>query len=962
MTFIKDILTYFKHCDKHITRSKLQFLSLILGVSILYPIFIFEEFCPMLGIHKSYNSEAAVEYFTNALSTEGYYLDGETEAVWKGEAAKRLGLYNHEVTKENFSALVNNRYPNNPNERITPRDAHNRRAGFDLTFSAPKSISIALALTQDEAILKAHQYAYTKALEAVEADIQFQSNTQEERIYEKADGLIYAAFDHFTSRPCEVEIDGKKQYASDPQLHAHAYIVNIVWSEVRQSFRALEIGNIHKLASFYQEIYHSHFSSELEKAGYQTRRTTERFEIGVPRNVIEKFSNRTHVIEKAAKEKGITDAKEKAELATKTRHSKAKAISEDKLYQIWTDRLTNDEFNHLQGLKGRKFQNLKPLTAKEAVDRAIEHWEERNCAFPEKRVIATALSMSYGSLLPEDIESELKSRPNIIRKDIDTITTMATKEMVYAENYMMNLAIEGKGQSKVAVKDIPTFSHLNKQQNKAFKEMVESSDMLHLFKGGAGVGKTTVLKCLRDFYTKTGQSFFAVTPSSQAAELLREDGFEANTIAALLHNPMAAENIKDGILVVDEASLAGVKTMTQLLELAKEANTKTILAGDHAQHNSVEYGDAFRILLEKAKTRTSTLNEVVRQKPVAYKDAVKALSFGHAHEGFQKLDKMGAIKEIEDHDQRMDKMTSDFIHSKKQGRKAIMVSPTNHEGELLNQMTRTKLREIGILKGKDKSFNTLRNNSLTDAQKKDPVTYESGQVIRFVKAQKGGIKPNDHFEILPIKKPGQLQMKHMQTGEVKPLPYKTPEHYQVYSQSQLNVAVGDTIRLSSNTTTQEGTRIFNGTTHEVKAVTPQGLKLSNGKTLPKGFAHFRHGYCETSHSSQGKTVQDVYISMSDLSFSAASKEQFYVSASRGTHSIAIYTSSKDDLKKAIAKSSERLTANDIAQGQNIQLLTNKQRNHHRSLNEKIREHSWTVQQDRTFKSEISKSKRYGRER
>lgn len=113
----------------------------------------------MLTITRSHDSGAATDYFTNGLSTEGYYLDDNIKAMWAGKTAEYLGLLGKEVTKENFSNLVSNINPNTK-ARLTVRNAKNRRAGFDLTFSAVKSVSILYALTQDKSILEAHQAAY----------------------------------------------------------------------------------------------------------------------------------------------------------------------------------------------------------------------------------------------------------------------------------------------------------------------------------------------------------------------------------------------------------------------------------------------------------------------------------------------------------------------------------------------------------------------------------------------------------------------------------------------------------------------------------------------------------------------------------------------------------------------------------------------------------------------------------
>jgi hypothetical protein len=84
--------------------------------------------------------------------------------------------------------------------------------------------------------------------------------------------------------------------------------------------------------------------------------------------------------------------------------------------------------------------------------------------------------------------------------------------------------------------------------------------------------------------------------------------------------------------------------------------------------------------------------------------------------------------------------------------------------------------------------------------------------------------------------------------------------------------------------------------------------------LDKNFGNLAHGYCVTSHSSQGKTIQRLLVAESEASLPAASREQFYVSASRGVEAIKIYTDNKDALMDAVAVSGERPAATDLTKG------------------------------------------------
>ena len=867
----------------------------------------------MLTISRSHNAHAATEYFVNGLSSEGYYLDDNVKATWRGFTAKLLSLSGKKVTKSNFSNLVANIHPKTK-ERLTVRNVQNRRAGFDLTFSAVKSVSVLYALTNDPKILKAHQKAYQKAMLAVQEDAQTQANYKNKRIYQNTGNIIYGAFDHFTTRPNEIIEDGVKKYVSDPQLHTHCYVPNVTWNAKKNRFQALEIGNIHRLANYYESIYHSHLAKTLNEIGYQVERTGSRYEIvGISRKIIEKFSNRTAIIEKLAKEKGIIDPKAKAKLGVLTRNSKNKVIEEEKLTAYWKKRITAQELKAIQSLQNNIIKPIPSITAKEAIDRAISHFEERQSAYQQKRVLAYALSLAYGELLLDDVKKELSSRTNILSSKIDSVDYITTHEMVKAEEKMIGLASLGKGtQNPIHQNYKIKQDFLNENQKQAIQKLLNSFDKVNLLKGAAGVGKTSLLTEVRFAVKESKKSLIALAPSSQAVKQLEKKGFDSETIAGFLVNFKKQELLQNNVLLVDEAGMVGVKTMSKLLELSHLKNAKIILSGDTKQHNAVEFGDALRILEEKANIKTAEVTKIVRQKPNDYKKAVEFLAKGDTAKGFQALDKMNAIQEIPDHDTRIETMTDDYIKSIKQNKTALMISPTHYEGDILNNVVRQKLKSERIISGKDKEFKTLRNLSFTESQKKDLKQYQEGQVLRFINHQKGGYKAGEHYEVMPPAPDNNLQIKEITSGKVFPLPHQNSDNFHVYEKRKTLLAKGDSIRLTQNTKSLENTKMNNGTVYQIEGFTKSGdLKLSNQKTLSKDNGHFKHAYCETSYSSQGKDAKNVFISMSDLSFGGVSKEQFYVSVSRGTQSATIYTSDKVALQKAIQKSNQRITAQEI---------------------------------------------------
>lgn len=918
----------------------------------------------MLGIHPSHSGQAAVAYHDNSLAYEGkYYLEKTEIPKWEGKTAHYLDLLGKDVDRDDFSKTVKNIDPRT-NERLTVRNADKRRSGYDLTFSTPKSVSVLYAMTKDESVLNAHRLAYREAMKNVEQMMQTQANTKSRRFYEHTGNILYAAFDHFTTRPNPIKNDEKTVYIPDPQMHTHCFVPNVTWNGNKKRFQALEMGNIHRQAPWIEAIYHSHLSHELCKVGYQTRRTHERYEVIGVESLLERFSNRTKHIEQVAKEKGITDAKAKAELGAKTRNSKGKSVSEKELDRLWKERLSPAEFATIRNIKGTHWQTQRPITAKEAIDRSLEHHLERNSTAMTSRVLAHALKLGYGTLLPNDVQRELQSRDNILSKKIDTIEHMTTFEMVRAENSMIELATSGKGRF-VPLNPAyePKDKILNDQQRKAIKGILSSRDQVTILKGAAGAGKTTLLKEVKTGIQKSGKSLLAVAPSTQAAQVLKQKEFEASTIAALLHDKNLEQRLKGNTLLVDEAGMVGVKTMSQLLELGNKHGSRIILSGDTKQHGPPgQYGDAQRILEEKAKLKVLAVQKIVRQKPQNYREAIEYMAKGNTLKGFQALDKLGAIKEVPDTDKRHEQIAKDYVSSIKNKRTAIIISPTNYEADMLSGIVREKLKTEERIKGKERVFDTLKNLSFTEAQKKDGANYQDGQILRFIKNQKSGYKAGAHYEVLPLEGAGKIKIRNMATGRTHDLP-QDRTNFQVYQKTQTTIAQGDIIRLTNNTKSLESSKLNNGNTYQIKGFTKTGdIKLTNGKTLGKDALHFKQGYVETSYSSQGKDAQDVFIAQSDMSFAASNDQQLYVSASRGTRSVAIYTSDKAELKKAVLRSGERMSANDIADGHAKAIHQRKQRNHHRSLNEKLREHARARRADKQAERGIFRTPNPGRDR
>lgn len=916
----------------------------------------------MMRITISRNSAGAVSYYTEALTKEDYFFgEKEVKAVWKGKTASILGL-SGEVTRETFSALVNNRH-HKTGKQLTVRNMENRRSGVEFCFNSPKSASIVYAITKDNLIIEAHRNAVAAAMAEIEADMQTQSNEFGHKFYETTGNIVYASFEHFTSRPSKIDLENRKEYIPDMHLHSHVFTPSVTWVESKGRYQAIETGTIHKLANYYEALYHSVFSNELEKAGYGINRTKDRWEIaGISREVIEKFSNRTLEIEKEARDKGITNIKEKSKLGARTRIKKSQGVEEKELYALWENRLTPKERKEVRTAKHTPYKNnTRAITSKEAVEKAIQHYSERSSVYAEKRVLGQAMSYGYGTLTPEAVETALAERKDIISADRNSIKYITTREMLHAEDKMLEFASSTKG---TVVPLNPRYdiqqNFLNDEQRKAIRQLLNSNDRVSILLGSAGTGKSSLLFEVKNGIEQNGKRLLGFAPSANASRgVLKDKGFEeADTLAALLQKEEVQNTLRNNVMLIDEAGMVGIQDMNRLFEVAQQQNARIILSGDPKQHNSVNAGDALRQLQEKSQLRPAVVNTIVRQKGnEEYRRAIQSLAIGNTLEGYQKLDKMGAVKEIEDTQERQEALADAYIQSLEQKRSALIVSPSHAEGDAITQTVRDKLKDAGKITGDERVFDTHRSVSLTEEQKKDIAQYQEGMVLRFHRSCKGGFMAGQHYTVETANEQSNNQFLVKDAyGKTAALPLEASEQFQVYQPTPTPIATGDKLRITVNTKSQEGTKLHNGQVYDVKGFTPEGhIQLSNGKTLDKDFTHFKHGYVETSYSSQGKDAKDVYIAQSGLSYGASNEKQFYVSTSRGAEKVEIYTDNKIDLKQAIQRDTDRMTAQELAQHSQLQRTQRYQRDYYNENTNRVYENERVLQYGNTTKEHLSKN-------
>ena len=863
----------------------------------------------MLRIICSEDAAHAKNYYTSNLKYEadpnklGKYYGQEQEVIgeWQGKAADLLGLKG-KVDQESFEALCDNRRPKG-NGRLTARTSDHRRVGYDFNFNCPKSVSVVYALTEDERVLGAFRESVSKTMRQIQSDMKTRVRAHGADEDRKTGNMVWGEFIHFTARP----VEGRP----DPHLHAHCYAFNATHDPVEEKWKAGQFGDIKRDAEYYEAAFHARLSKKVGELGYAVGRSGDWWEIkGLSRETLEKFSQRTEKIEEAAKKGAIGDPAAKDRLAALTREKKVKTSMSD-LKREWADRLTPEEKQSLASLLGQQQNPL--ITARESMDYALAHCHERASVVSDKALVTEALWHGVGQVDVAQVERQLL-REEILTQEMNDRRWCTTKEVLREEWENIAFVKKGYGQCRSLNPKPYTFQNiqLGQDQKDAVRHVMTSLDRVMATRGPAGAGKTTMMQEAVAGIEAAGHRVFTFAPSAESSRgTLRKEGFQdAQTVAHLLKNEALHPHLHGQVLWIDEAGLLSARQMRGIFQLAERQDCRIILSGDTSQHTSVERGDALRLLETYAGLKAAQLTEIRRQKSEHYRDAVRDLAKGDTRRGFEKLDQMGAIKELPE-DERYKQLATDYADAVSRRKTALVVSPTHAEGERVTAEIREELKKRSKRGTDERRFTRIINQQWTNAQRGNPQSYRSGLVIQFHQNAPGFTRGQK----LTVSSIGHDSHVYAQDerGRQHSLPLGQSSRFQVYESQSLLLVPGDKIRITPNGFTTDGKhRLNNGAIYQVKGFTKTGdLKLINGWVVSKDYGNLAHGYCQTSHVAQSKTVDRVFVAQSAASLGASSAEQFYVSVSRARDSVTVYTDDKARLAETIQSSAARMTAHEL---------------------------------------------------
>jgi conjugative relaxase-like TrwC/TraI family protein len=896
----------------------------------------------MLTISKALNASQAGTYHTKDFvsETQSYYAkDDALLGEWQGELAARFG-FSGAVSRADFMALASGQHPQtgeqmvrhrivgeqtNPDGSVTKTVEH--RAGWDATFSAPKSVSLTALVGDDQRVRLAHREAVTAALSELERYTQARIGGNNPG--EQTGRFVAAKFEHDTARP----VDG---YAA-PQLHTHAVIFNVTERE-DGSTRALQERAFFESQSYATAVYQSHLMYKLRELGYEL----ERGRSGAPeikgysQEYLDASSPRSAKIREHLERNGFKGP-EAAEIAAHTTRERKQDLTKEHVVQAHREvaaEFGNEASRVVAEARQRSMEHglrqPSPVRAREAVTFARDHLFEREAVADERAIMTAALRRSMGDATFSEVRDEFSVRRQegqfrtVGQRTYDSAERYTTPETLAAERANIQQVRDGRHAlapmmtEREAFAQADTRSFLNDAQRRVVHQVLTSTDRLHGLQGLAGSGKTASLETIREGAEAKGYKVEGFAPTSRAAAQLRDAGIEANTLQSFLVRKVEDTLGRRHLYMLDESSLASSKQMRDFLGKVSPED-RVLVIGDIRQHQGVEAGKPFE-QMQQAGMQTSQLDQIMRQKDAELLKAVQHLATGETEKGVELLAQQGRVTELKNGADRIAAIARDYAA---QPENTIVISPDNRSRQQINEAIRAEMQSTGQLSADSRTFQTLAHRSdLTGAGRTWAALYNPGDVVRYESGSKAlGFERDSEARVVGVDARTNVLTVQKQDGEQASYDPKRLYGVNVFEERSRDFSLGERIQFTSG---NRDLGVANRDLGTITALEERSITIRmDGKAGrevtfdPTKFRQLDHGYAVTSHSSQGLTADRVIANIDiDSSRPLINDRLAYVVISRAAYDARIYTNDAATLGERLAtdvSKSAALDLNDVRQ-------------------------------------------------
>jgi len=880
----------------------------------------------MLTISNPLSASQALAYHAEEFSNarENYYTQGDQiRGEWHGKLAEQWELRG-EVGEEHFQRLTEGQHPITGEQLVRHKAAQEyvnehgqkirtmeHRAGWDATFSAPKSVSLTALVGGDERIREAHQQSVVVALDELERYVQARIGGN---LPAETTGKWAAAkFEHDSARP----VDG---YAA-PQLHTHVVFFNLTGTEDGGTY-SLQPRELYKTQQYATAVYRSELAARLKGLGYEIERgKSGQPEItGYSEAYLAASSPRRQQIEEHLAKKNQRGADAAQIAAHKTRQPKLELSQEEmqQRHQQMAEAFGNQPARAVAAAaeRERRIEQDSPrTTARSAVTFSKERNLEREAVVDERELLRDALRRSMGEATLTGVRAEFERRVEsgefigVEQKTNRPGRAFTTKEMLDYECDTIQMMRDGQNMPEALVsldtrreteKDHP---HLSDSQRAAVEQILSSRDQVTALEGVAGAGKTTSLSAVRQAAEREGYTVEGFAPTSRAAQKLAEAGIESSTLQWHLAQGEDQSDGQKRLYVLDESSLASTKQMNEFLHRLKD-HDRVLLVGDTRQHQAVEAGTPYK-QLQEAGIQTARLDEIVRQKDPALKEVVEHLSRGQVKEAIDELDTQGRVHEIADRDERLKEIAREY---RKQPEGTLVVSPDNQSRMEINQIIHREMQTRGQVDHGERRLRVLvARQEITGADRQWAEQYARGDVVRYAKGSKTHrINSGEYVRVERVNAKENVLTVEKQSGEQVSYDPRRLQGVTLYRETERSLAQGDRVQF---TAPNRERRIANRELGTIEKIDDSGnvqVRLDSGRTVAfniKENPHLDYGYAVTSHSSQGQTADRVlvHVDTEQAGEKLVNRRLAYVAVSRGRYDAQLYTNDKAHLTEQLSR-------------------------------------------------------------
>jgi conjugative relaxase-like TrwC/TraI family protein len=650
----------------------------------------------MLSIGKLGKGQERYYLEKVAEGAEDYYSgEGEEPGQWIGAAARELGL-SGEIEPDQLVAMLTGMNPAT-REPLGLISVAGRGSvpGFDLTFSAPKSVSLLRALGGKEVaaeVKAAHQRSVEAALKYMEAHACLTRRGKGGATFVKGSGFIAAGFMHRSSRN------------GDPQLHTHVLIANATKGPDGKWTRLYHPA-IYEHAKTASYIYEAHLRHELTRTlGVQWQPVRKGIaEIkGFKDEWLKAFSTRRAEILEAAGEGASARARQIATLATR----KTKEVLElGDLRERWQSKAEEIGLDGeaIAQAMGKEIELAAKLTLAQ-LDREVtahaSHFDRRDAI----QAVANQLPNGAPGHEVESAADAFLASESVVTvaetaKGIRYTTTRIWELERQALEAAERMAAEPRGEAGelVAARVIAARPSTNPGQREMIRRLLADREGIVVVIGEAGTGKSFATVAAAEGWAQAGFELRVAAPTWRAANVLSAEGLEAMTVAGLLRDLDRGELglSPRSVLLVDEAAMVGSEHLARVIGHADEAGAKLVLVGDPEQLGPIEAGGLFSAIAER--TEPVHLEDVIRHNHELDRDAAKLIREGQGREALSLYRSEERITVAGNAEERRVAMVEDWWRSYAKGEDALMVAKRNVEVERLNATARELVKSEGRL-------------------------------------------------------------------------------------------------------------------------------------------------------------------------------------------------------------------------------------------------------------------------